>query len=169
MTSERVPNAIEKSILLRAPRERVWRAISTASEFGAWFGVHFDEPFVAGKTITGAIVPTTVDPEVAKLQEPHRGTPFTVVVETIDPPREFAFRWHPFAIDKGTDYSKEPTTLVSFKLSDAPDGNGTVLTIVESGFDGIPLERRAQAFRANEGGWSHQCKLVEKYLAQRAS
>lgn len=154
---------IEKKILLRAPRARVWRAISDAGEFGAWFGVAFDGPFVAGARLTGRITPTRVDPDVAKLQEPHAGKPFEIVVDTIEPMRRFAFRWHPYAIDPAVDYSREPMTLVTFALEDVADG--TLLTITESGFDGIPLARRAQAFRANDGGWSHQAALIEKYLA----
>lgn len=156
---------IEKKIVLHATRDRVWRAISNAAEFGTWFGVAFDGPFVAGAQLTGRITPTKVDPEVAKLQEPHTGKPFQMLVERIEPMNQFAFRWHPFAIDPDHDYSDEPMTLVTFNLADA-DG-GTLLTITESDFDQIPIERRAQAFQANDGGWTHQAKLIEKYLARR--
>jgi uncharacterized protein YndB with AHSA1/START domain len=154
---------IEKSILLRAPRERVWRAVSDAREFGSWFGVAFDGPFAAGTRLTGKIVPTSVDAEVAKMQEPHRGKAFTWLVERIEPMRRISFRWHPFAVDPQVDYAKEPMTLIVFALEDAP--GGTLLTITESGFDRIPLERRAQAFTANESGWTMQLSLIEKYLA----
>ncbi|HEX3771252.1 MAG TPA: SRPBCC family protein [Polyangiaceae bacterium] len=154
---------IEKRIVLRAPRERVWRAISDAREFGTWFGVDFDGPFVAGQPLAGKIVPTQVDPEVAKLQAPHAGTPFAWTVDRIEPMDRLSFRWHPFAIEKGHDYSQEPTTLIVFELADVP--GGTQLTITESGFDQIPVARRAKAFEANEGGWAHQTKLLEKYLA----
>lgn len=153
---------IEKRVFLRAPRERVWRAVSDAKEFGTWFGVEFAEPFAPGRRMIGKIVPAKVDPEVAKLQAPHAGAAFEWSVESIEPTQRIAFRWHPFAIDRDYDYSKEPTTLVVFELADAPEG--TELTIVESGFDAIPLERRAKAFAANDGGWSHQAKLVEKYV-----
>jgi uncharacterized protein YndB with AHSA1/START domain len=155
---------IERRIVLKAPRDRVWQAISDSTRFGAWFGVEFDGPFIAGARMTGRIVPTKVDPEVAKLQEPHTGKRFQLVVEAIEPMQRFAFRWHPFAIDPNYDYSREPMTLVTFELADA-DG-GTLLTITESGFDQIPIERRAQAFQANDGGWTHQAKLIEKYLAR---
>jgi uncharacterized protein YndB with AHSA1/START domain len=158
---------IEKRILLKASRERVWRAISDSANFGAWFGVKFDGPFVAGQQLRGQIVPTQVDPEVARLQEPHTGKPFVIVVDCIEPPTRFAFLWHPFAIDPDKDYSQEPMTLVAFELADSE--GGTLLTISESGFDRIPLERRAEAFRANDGGWSHQSRLIEKYLAQTGS
>jgi uncharacterized protein YndB with AHSA1/START domain len=155
---------IEKQILLRAPRERVWRAISDAKEFGSWFGVRFDGPFAEGARLTGKITPTTVDAEVAKMQEPYAGKAFDWTVERIEPMRRLAFRWHPHAVDSGVDYSKEPTTLIEFELLDAP--GGILLKISESGFDQIPLERRAKAFKANEGGWEHQTRLIEKYLAK---
>jgi uncharacterized protein YndB with AHSA1/START domain len=155
-------NQIVKRIVLKSPRERVWHAVSDSVAFGTWFGVEFDGPFVIGSALTGCIVPTQVDPEVAKLQEPHKGTPFQIWVECIEPMKRLSFRWHPFAIDPNSDYSKEPTTLVTFELSAADDG--TQLTITESGFDQIPIERRAQAFESNEGGWTHQTKLIEKYL-----
>lgn len=154
---------IEKNILLKASRDRVWQAISDSASFGAWFGVEFDGPFAVGMSMTGRIVPTKVDPEVARLQEPHTGKPFWISVECIDPMKRFAFRWHPFAIDPNHDYSQDPTTLVTFELSDGEEG--TLLTITESGFDQLPVERRAQAFEANEGGWTHQTKLIEKYLS----
>jgi uncharacterized protein YndB with AHSA1/START domain len=154
---------IEKRILLRAPRERVWQAISDARQFGLWFGVAFDGPFVAGARLTGRIVPTTVDAEVAKLQEPYAGTKFEIAVDRIEPMRRFCFRWHPYAVEPGVDYSKEPMTLVLFELEEAE--GGTLLTISESGFDRIALARRAKAFSANDGGWTKQTELIAKYLA----
>ena len=110
---------IEKRGLLRAPRERVWRAISDSSQFGSWFGVEFEGPFVAGSRMIGRIVPTTVDAEVARSQKPYEGTPFEITVERIEPQRLFSFRWHPYAVDAAVDYSKEPTTLVVFELEEA--------------------------------------------------
>lgn len=157
---------IEKQVLLHAPLERVWRAISDAQEFGSWFGVRFDGPFVAGGHVTGQIVPTTVDPEVAKRQKPYEGRRFDITIDRIEPMRLFSFRWHPFSIDPEIDYSREPTTLVVFQLEETPDG--TLLTITESGFDGIPLERRAKAFEMNEQGWEAQLALIGKYLARTA-
>lgn len=158
---------IEKEVLLRASLARVWSAVSDARQFGAWFGVAFNGPFVAGLRMTGRIVPTTVDEEVAKLQKPHEGKPFEITVDRLEPMRVFSFRWHPFAIDSTVDYSSEPTTLVEFQLESVADG--TLLTITESGFHGIPLARRAQAFIANDGGWTHQTKLIAKYLSHGAS
>jgi uncharacterized protein YndB with AHSA1/START domain len=154
---------IEKKVLLRASRERVWRAVSDAAEFGSWFGVAFDGPFAAGTRLTGKIVPTSVDAEVAKLQEPHKGKAFAWLVDRIEPMRRISFRWHPFAVEPDVDYTKEPMTLIVFELEEV--SGGTLLTITESGFDQIPLERRAKAFTANDGGWTMQMTLIEKYLA----
>ncbi|HVV53640.1 MAG TPA: SRPBCC family protein [Polyangia bacterium] len=163
---ETSPDRIVKKILLRAPRARVWTAISDARRFGAWFGVELEGPFVAGAPLAGRIVPTTADPEVARTQEPYRGARFEIVVERIEPPRLFSFRWHPFAVDPGCDYRGEPMTLVTFELDEAP--GGTALTLTESGFDRLPPERRAKAFPANDGGWAAQMTLLEKYLAHAA-
>ncbi len=157
---------IEKKVLLRAPRERVWRAISDSKQFGSWFGVEFTGPFIAGTRITGKIVPTTVDSEVARSQKPYEGIVFEFSVDRIEPMRLFSFRWHPGAVDPAIDYSKEPTTLVAFELEEV--SGGTMLTVTESGFDRIPLERRAKAFASNEQGWTAQMTLIEKYLALAA-
>jgi uncharacterized protein YndB with AHSA1/START domain len=157
---------IEKQVLLKAPRDRVWRAISDSREFGTWFGVAFDGPFAAGAETIGKIVPTKVDPEVARLQRPHEGKAFTISINRIEPMRLFSFRWHPGAIDPTVDYSDEPTTLVEFVLEEVP--GGTMLTITESGFDRIPLKRRAKAFAGNDAGWSHQARSIEKFLVSAA-
>lgn len=154
---------IEKQVLLRAPLERVWRAISDSQEFGRWFGVRVDGPFVAGTSVTATITGTTVDDEVAEMQRPHAGAKATWQVVAVEPPRRFAYRWHPFAVEPGVDYGSEPTTLVEFTLSETPDG--VQLRIVESGFDAIPEARRADAFEANSGGWAKQTELVRKYLS----
>ena len=158
---------IEKQVVLGAPRERVWRAISDAKRFGSWFGVAFDAPFAEGVHLTGKIVPTTVDPEVAKTQEPYAGATFEITVDRIEPMERFSFRWHPFAVDPSVDYGAEPTTLVVFRLEDVP--GGTRLTITESGFDALPVERRATAFARNDQGWTAQAALVAKYLAREAA
>jgi len=157
---------IEKQILLHAPLERVWRAISDSREFGSWFGMRLDGPFVTGARVAGAIAPTTVDPAVAAAQKPYEGTRLELMIERIEPMRIFSFRWHPGAVDPNLDYSREPTTLVVFELEERSDG--TLLTITESGFDGIPLARRAAAFEGNEQGWEAQLVLIGKYLAQTA-
>lgn len=157
-----VTDRIVKTVLLRAPRARVWEAIADSQQFGEWFGVTFAAPFKAGQPISGAIAPTKVDPAVAKMQEPYAGMRFDITIDRIEPGRLFSFRWHPFGVDPKVDYSKEPTTLVEFTLEDAKDG--TLLTVVESGFDRVPLARRAQAFAANEQGWAMQMTLIDKYL-----
>jgi uncharacterized protein YndB with AHSA1/START domain len=153
---------IEKQIFLRAPQERVWRAISDAREFGNWFGMELDGEFRPGRQMNGRIKPTKADPVVAKIQEKYTGTPLAFFVDRVEPMDVFAYRWHPFAIDESIDYSKEPMTLVTFTLA-SQDG-GTLLTVVESGFDSIPIERRANAFEANEEGWAMQMQMIEKYL-----
>jgi uncharacterized protein YndB with AHSA1/START domain len=153
---------IEKNVVLRAPRDRVWDAISDAKKFGTWFGMEVDGAFVAGTKVAARIVPTQVDAETAKAQEPYRGAPLELFIERVEPKTLFSFRWHPYAVD-AADYAKEPTTLVTFELADAP--GGTSLRITESGFDQLPPERRAQAFAANEGGWEKQTELIAKYLA----
>jgi uncharacterized protein YndB with AHSA1/START domain len=153
---------IEKKILLRAPKHRVWRALSDSTEFGTWFGVKFDGPFVPGASMRGVIVTTSVDPEVAKAQTPYKGMPFDITIEQMEPERLFSFRWHPYSHDPSVDYSAEPTTLVVFSLEEVADG--VMLTVTESGFDRIPLARRAKAFNANEGGWSIMVKVIEKYV-----
>ncbi|MCX8553664.1 vanillate O-demethylase oxidoreductase VanB [Mycolicibacterium mucogenicum] len=155
---------IEKEVTLRAPLGRVWRAISNADEFGRWFGVRFDGPFVAGQSVTGVITPTEVDDEVAAAQEPHAGKASVWHIVAVEPQQRLAFRWHPYAVEPGADYDAEPTTLVEFTLTETADG--VLLQIVESGFDKIPADRRAAAFEANSGGWEAQTKLVRKYLDQ---
>lgn len=164
MPTTTTTDRIEKRIFLRASRERVWRAISDSREFGTWFGIRFTEPFRQGATIKGTIVPTVVDPETAKLQKQFEGQTFEIVVERVEPQRLFSFRWHPGAVDPKVDYSKEPMTLVEFALHDAE--GGTRLTVTESGFDKIPLARRAAAFSGNDEGWSKQVTLIQKYLEQ---
>jgi uncharacterized protein YndB with AHSA1/START domain len=153
---------IEKKVLLRAPKERVWRALSGSAEFGTWFGVKFDGPFAPGAFMRGVIVTTSVDNEVAKAQTPYKGMPFEITIEQMEHERLFSFRWHPYAIDPGVDYSAEPTTLVVFTLEEVADG--IMLTVTESGFDRIPLARRAKAFSANDGGWAIMVKVLEKYV-----
>jgi uncharacterized protein YndB with AHSA1/START domain len=154
----------EKTIILRAPLKRVWRALSDSTEFGNWFGMRFNAPFAPGATMTAVIVPTTVNQEVAKMQKPYEGISFEIKIEQMQPERLFSFRWHPGAVEPGIDYASEPTTLVVFTLEKAPDG--VQLTVTESGFDQIPVARRAKAFSANEGGWTLVIKLIEEYLAK---
>jgi uncharacterized protein YndB with AHSA1/START domain len=154
---------IEKKILLRAPRERVWRALTDSKEFGTWFGMKFDGAFTPGAVMRGVISPSKVNSEVAKAQKSHEGVAFDVTIEKMEPERLFSFRWHPGAVEPGMDYSGEPTTLVEFRLEETAEG--VQLTVTESGFERIPLARRAKAFSANEGGWTIMVKVIEEYLA----
>ena len=142
---------IEKSIVLRAPQSRVWRALTDAEEFGAWFGMKLAGTFTPGSHITGRI--TTPGYEHLTVD---------LFVEQVEPERLMSYRWHPYAVDPNVDYSGEPTTLIEFRLAEVAEG--THLTVVESGFDQIPIERRAEAFRMNEGGWAAQVENVKRYV-----
>jgi len=155
---------IEKKILLRAPRARVWRALSDSAEFGSWFGLKVDGPFVAGARMRAVLVPTAVNAEVAKAQKTHEGLVFEITIEQLKPEQLFSFRWHPHAIERGVDYSAEPTTLIVFALEEALDG--VMLTVTESGFDQIPRARRAKAFTANDRGWGIMLGVFEEYLTR---
>jgi uncharacterized protein YndB with AHSA1/START domain len=153
---------IEKKILLRAPLPRIWKALSDSAEFGYWFGMKFDGPFAPGAVMHAALVPTGVNAEIARGQKKYEGLPVEITIERMEPERLFSFRWHPFAIERGVDYSTEPTTLVVFVLEEVE--NGVMLTVTESGFDQIPLARRAKAFTANEQGWGIMVKVIGEYL-----
>ena len=143
---------IERSIQLRAPRSRVWRALTDAAEFGTWFRVKLNGPFAVGKRVTGQVA-----------YPGYEHITFEVSVERMDAEKLFSFRWHPAAVDPKVDYSKEPTTLVEFRLADAP--GGTALTVVESGFDALPASRRDEAFRMNSGGWEIQMQNIAQHVA----
>jgi uncharacterized protein YndB with AHSA1/START domain len=143
---------IEKTIALRAPRGRVWRALTDAREFGEWFRVALAGAFAAGTTVRGRIT-----------HPGYEHVTMEMYVERMEPERLFSYRWHPYAIEPGVDYSREPTTLVEFRLEEVT--GGTRLTIVESGFDRLPPERRDEAFRMNEGGWQEQLGNVERHVA----
>jgi len=144
---------IERKILLKAPRARVWRALSNAEEFGDWFGVAFKgQTFAAGRHARGHITHPGYEHLV-----------FEVLIERIEPERLLSWRWHPAAIDQSIDYSQEPTTLVTFELTEVE--GGTLFSVVESGFDNVPPARRLEAFRINSGGWDQQMKNVEKHVA----
>ncbi len=153
---------IEKTVTLKAPLAKVWKAISDSAAFGTWFGMSIEGPFVEGKTVLGAIAKTQVDDEIARHQEPYVGMRCELRIERIVPMKLFSFRWHPGAdASMGPD---DPMTRVDFALQEV--AGGTRLTITESGFEGLPLERRAKAFADNEGGWEAQLSLIAKYLAR---
>jgi len=143
---------IEKQILLRAPQSRVWRALTDAAEFGAWFRVNLAGAFVPGQRCAGPLTYPGYEHIVME-----------VWVERLEPETLFAFRWHPYAVDPKADYSQEPTTLVEFRLAAAPEG--TLLTVVESGFDRLPAGRRDEAWRMNDGGWAQQMANIQRHVA----
>jgi uncharacterized protein YndB with AHSA1/START domain len=150
-----IPDAdrIEKQILLRAPRTRVWTALTDPEQFGAWFGCELAGPFKPGEKLRGRIT-----------AKGYEHLTMELAVERVHPETSLAFRWHPYAIEVDVDYSSEPMTLVQFELEERE--GGTLLKVVESGFEQIPIARRATAFRMNGDGWSAQVKNIERYLGQ---
>jgi uncharacterized protein YndB with AHSA1/START domain len=144
---------IEKRVTLKAPRARVWKALTDSAEFGKWFGAKLEGPFVPGETARGRITIPNYDHLTIEM-----------FVERIEPESYFSYRWHPHAVDVAVDYSKEPTTLVEFRLEQ--EGTSTVLTIIESGFDRVPLARRAEAFRMNSEGWAQELRHIESHVSQ---
>jgi len=146
---------IEKRIELKAPVSRVWRALTDHREFGEWFRVKLDGPFVPGQVSTGHIT----HPGYEHLK-------WTATVRKMEPERLFSFTWHPYAIDPKIDYSSEPTTLVEFRLE--ATAGGTVLTVTESGFDALPKDRRFEAFRMNERGWGAQMENIARHIDGQA-
>lgn len=169
---EPVTDRIEKRITLRAPVSRVWRAIADAQEFGRWFGFALEGAFAEGKTIRGTFTGTVDEDAIVEHQKSLGLRPSKVklpaanftfcTVERIEAERYFSFRWIPYGIDEEADPENEPTTLVEFRLE--PVASGTLLTIVESGFDRVPAHRRERAFRMNEGGWAAQTDNLARYL-----
>jgi uncharacterized protein YndB with AHSA1/START domain len=145
-------NQIEKQIELKAPVERVWRALTDFREFGSWFRVKLEAPFEVGKTARGRITYPGYEHVV-----------WEAVVVSMDPERLFAFTWHPYAVDPQVDYSKETPTLVEFRLEKT--ATGTRLRLTETGFDKIPAHRFADALRMNDRGWSEQLKNIERHVA----
>jgi len=144
---------IEKKIQLRQPRSKVWRALTDSQEFGSWFGAVFTEPFKPGATLRGKVT-----------HEGYEHMTMDITIERMEPERVFSWRWHPGACEPGESFSDEPTTLVVFELQEVP--GGTLLTVVETGFDRIPVARRAKAFRENEEGWAAQMAAIERHLGE---
>jgi len=142
---------IQKQVQLKAPRSRVWRALTDAEEFGTWFRVKFEAGFAVGQVARGHIT-----------YSGYEHLKFEATIERMEAERLFSLRWHPAAVDPKHDYSREPPTLVEFRLEDQ-DG-GTLLTVTESGFDALPPERRAEAFRMNDGGWQIQMQNIQAYV-----
>lgn len=148
-------NKIEKQIVIRAPRERVWRAITNIAEFSKWFQVESKDAFAPGARV-----------HMISTHESCPGESFYVFVEEMDAPCKFSWRWHPGRKEAGVDYHDEPTTLVVFLLEEAQ--GGTLLTITESGFDQISLTRRAAVLKQNTGGWEFMVKQIASYVGQAA-
>ena len=143
---------IEKQIELKAPVERVWRALTDHQEFGEWFGAKMDGPFVVGRVVRGQI--TFPGYEHIK---------FATTVTKMEPPSLFSYTWHPYPIDPKVDYSEETPTLVEFRLEPGA-GGGTILHVKESGFSKIPEYRRAEAFRKNTDGWAAQLENIQEHV-----
>jgi uncharacterized protein YndB with AHSA1/START domain len=152
MTDRIMTDRIEKRVELKAPVSRVWRALTDHREFGQWFRVNLDGPFVAGQVSRGNIT-----------YPGYEHVRWEAVIQSIEPERLFSFIWHPYAVNPGVDYSDETPTLVEFKLE--PTANGTLLVVTESGFDKIPSGRRLEAFRMNEGGWAEQMNNIASHVA----
>jgi len=145
---------IEKRIELKAPVSRVWRALTDYREFGEWFRVALEGPFIEGETARGHITWPGYEHLV-----------WEAVIQKMEPEKLFSFTWHPYAIDPKVDYTKETPTLVEFRLE--PTASGTLLTLTESGFENVPAHRRAEAFRMNDGGWAQQIKNIDIHVTQK--
>ena len=149
-----MPDSLKNQIQINAPVARVWRALTNPDEFGQWFRVKFDTAtFAPGQPATGNIT-----------WPGYEHIRWNAVIQKIEPERLFSFTWHPYAIDPKVDYSSEIPTLVEFTLE--PSAGGTLLTVTESGFDKVPIHRRAEAFRMNDNGWAQQTKNIETYVTQ---
>ncbi len=154
--ADTVPDRIEKQIVLKAPRSRVWKALTDTREFNQWFHVNLAGEFRAGQRTTGPVTKPGYDHLTMEAW-----------VERVEPETFFSFRWHPFAIERGVDYSKEPTTTVEFRLEEVP--GGTRLTVTETGFQRLPAARRGPAHEANSGGWAVQLQNIERHVAEHPS
>src|SRR3954469_5354634 len=150
--TDRPTDFIRKTIDLKAPVSRVWKALTDHREFGTWFRVRLDGPFVPGQPSTGNMT-----------FPGYEHVRWNAVVQRIEPERHFSFTWHPYALDPAVDYSGEPPTLIEFTLE--PIAGGTRLTVVESGFDALPPHRRDEAFRMNEKGWTVQVQNIANHVA----
>ena len=152
VTTTKSSDRIEKTITIRAPQTRVWKALSDSKEFATWFGMAIDGAFTPGTKRVG----TLSDPSQ------YKGMTFDLWIERVEPESLLTYRWHPYAVDPKVDYSGEPTTLVEFHL--APIAECTRLTVTESGFENIPAHRRAEALRMNDGGWAEQLQRVRRHV-----
>lgn len=154
-TPESTTDRIVKQVLLKAPVDRVWRALSDYREFSQWFCVNLDQPFETGKTNRGQLT-----------YPGYEHLTMELAVHKMEKEKLFSYHWHPYAVDPSKDYSSEPPTLVEFILE--PHNGGTLLTVIESGFDALPAERRDEAWRMNDGGWTEQVANIEAYVNQES-
>jgi len=153
MNATSATDSIERTVVIEAPRERVWRALANAEEFGTWFGANLKgETFTPGKRARGNLTFAG-----------YEHVFFDVMIERMEPPSLLSYRWHPYNLDPSVDYEKEEPTLVTFTLKDAP-GKGTVLTVLETGFDNVPPGRRLEAFRMNSAGWKSQMDKFVRHV-----
>jgi uncharacterized protein YndB with AHSA1/START domain len=141
--------------LIQAPRAKVWKALTDVNEFTKWLGVSADGPFVPGARVKMSVT-----------SDDYAGMVFYVTIEKMEPMELFSWRWHPGSAEPNIDYSKEPMTLVEFRLQD--EAAGTRVTVVESGFEAISLARRAKVFEENVSGWEYQMAALEKYVRESA-
>jgi uncharacterized protein YndB with AHSA1/START domain len=148
------PDHIERSIVIPAPRSQVWAALTDARQFGEWFRVNLRGAFEPGARVTGRVT-----------EKDYEHIPVEMTIGKMEREKLFSWRWHPAAINPSIDYSREPTTLVEFKLEDAP--GGTRLSLMESGFGDLPGERRDAAYRMNYEGWGIQMNRIEEYVNTR--
>jgi uncharacterized protein YndB with AHSA1/START domain len=160
MTEDR----IEKNVVVRATRERVWKALTDSQEFGSWFGARFEGPFIPGRTVRGVIAASALATPEETANHPYLGKPIILQIERVDPPRRFSYRWRPLDGRAAPETVDGPSTLVEFTLEEAE--GGTRVTVVESGFSQLPDPHRKSAFESHEGGWSVQVQRVRVHIEQ---
>jgi uncharacterized protein YndB with AHSA1/START domain len=155
---------IEKHVVIRAPRDRVWKALTDSKEFGRWFGVRFEGPFAPGRSVRGVITPSELATPEETAGHPYLGKPMVFQIERLDPPHRFSYRWQPIEGRKSIEAEDGPSTLVEFTLEETKDG--TQLTVVETGFSAIPATHRKAAYESHDGGWTVQVDRVRVHIEQ---
>lgn len=148
-------NQIQRSTFIRAPRSRVWRALTDISEFCRWFSAETDDP---------AFLPGVHIRLRSTYPGPYYGMQFSVDVAEIVPEQTFSWRWHPGVKLADEDLSQEPATLVTFRLEDAE--GGTLVTVTETGFDQLFASRRERVFEENDSGWKTQMAALERHFGE---
>jgi uncharacterized protein YndB with AHSA1/START domain len=148
-------STVERSTLVRAPRSRVWQALTTIKEFSIWFGVEAEGEFAPGARV-----------RMISTGDCGKGEEVLIEVVKMEAPEIFSWRWHPGMKEPDVDYSAEPMTLVEFRLTEVE--GGTQVTVVETGFDKLSLLRRARVFEQNDKGWELQLVSLAQYASQVA-